>query len=80
MGSETRAREMGAGPICDRCETPLGWHGDTFAGVGCDLALAMDEVGRALGEAIFGPRRWARWWRMSQIASAKERARMEARL
>lgn len=38
---------------CDRCETPLIVHGDTYKGLLCDLSLAMNGLGLALVPRVF---------------------------
>lgn len=58
MSSELLAKEIGYGPICDRCHMSLGYHGDTVTGQMCDLALALSDMMRALNIAVFGERRY----------------------
>jgi len=49
--------------VCDRCDTPLVIHGDTLAGQGCDLGLAMSDLWRSLLIGVMGERRgWRAWW------------------
>lgn len=58
MSTELLAKETGCGPICDNCQTALGFHGDTFAGAGCDMDLALKALWRALNIAVFGEDRY----------------------
>jgi len=49
MSSEVRAKLDGLGPVCDRCETLLQFHGALLTGQACDFELALNDFRRALG-------------------------------